>query len=63
MDNSKRILDSYYDKRIKIFDGPGKGVISNFENAIQHTQNDIIFLCDQDDVWSSGKVKKSLSYF
>ncbi len=63
MDNSKRILDSYYDKRIKIFDGPGKGVISNFENAIQHTQNDIIFLCDQDDVWSSGKVKKVLATF
>lgn len=63
MDNSKLILDSYQDKRITIIDGPGKGVISNFENAIQHTQNEIIFLCDQDDVWNLEKVEKVLSAF
>lgn len=62
-DNSKCILDSYQDKRIQVFDGPGKGVIANFENAIQRTKNDIIFLCDQDDVWNSKKVNKVLSVF
>lgn len=62
-DNSKCILDSYQDKRIQVFDGPGKGVIANFENAIQRTKNEIIFLCDQDDVWNSKKVNKVLSVF
>lgn len=30
---------------------------SNFENALVHSKGDIIFLCDQDDIWADGKVK------
>ncbi|SEB00376.1 glycosyltransferase family 2 protein [Leifsonia sp. 21MFCrub1.1] len=32
------------------------GVTRNFETAIQATTGDLILLCDQDDVWSPGKV-------
>lgn len=45
------------DARIKYVEGPCKGVIKNFENAIKNTTGDVIFLCDQDDVWLDDKVK------
>ncbi len=44
------------DSRIKYVSGPGKGVIKNFESAVSLASGDFIFLCDQDDVWLSGKV-------
>lgn len=46
------------DSRILLVKGPGKGVVANFENALRHCNGDIIFISDQDDVWSSEKVKK-----
>lgn len=45
------------DKRIKYIEGPKKGVICNFENALKACTGDVIFLSDQDDVWLKGKVK------
>ncbi len=45
------------DRRIVYIEGPGKGVIKNFENAIKCAKGDYIFLCDQDDVWLDGKVE------
>lgn len=62
-DNTKDVIKSLNDQRIKVFDGPAKGVKKNFENAIEHCQNDIIFLADQDDLWIEGKVEKVLSCF
>ena len=51
------------DSRVHVIPGPNKGVIKNFENAIAYTQNDIIFLADQDDYWLPGKVKRVLKEF
>ncbi|MHB1314625.1 MAG: glycosyltransferase [Christensenellales bacterium] len=39
------------------------GFINNFYNAIKSTTGDIIFLCDQDDVWYSDKIEKMVSLF
>ena len=63
-DNTKKILEKYYtDRRVKIIDGPQKGVIKNFEYAIQHATGDIIFLADQDDVWLPNKVAHTKEMF
>lgn len=43
--------------QIIIADGPHQGVIRNFENAIRLASGDLIFLCDQDDLWTADKVK------
>lgn len=51
----KKIAEN--DSRIKYIEGPGKGVIKNFENAIKNTTGDVVFLCDQDDIWLDDKVK------
>jgi glycosyltransferase involved in cell wall biosynthesis len=39
------------------------GVLRSFENALCMTRHDIIFLCDQDDVWLSGKRAAFVSEF
>lgn len=62
-DNTIQILKGYNDSRIKIHTNKGKGIISNFENAIYYCENDIIFLCDQDDVWLPNKVQVIKDYF
>lgn len=62
-DNTIQILKGYNDSRIKIYTNKGKGIISNFENAIYYCENDIIFLCDQDDVWLPNKVQVIKDYF
>lgn len=56
-DQTINILKSYNDSRIKIYDNDlGKGYSKNFENAINKSSGEIIFLSDQDDVWFSDKV-------
>lgn len=73
-DNTISIIESIRDKRIKIvnFDGiyPKERKFSiinhkisyNFLNALKYANGDIIFFSDQDDIWSSEKIKKSLAY-
>lgn len=51
------------DSRIKLFKGPGKGIIKNFEYIIKKCQNEIILLCDQDDIWMSNKIAKVKEVF
>lgn len=51
------------DKRVFVTNGPAKGVVKNFEHAIKMCSGDIIFLCDQDDVWMPDKVKKVKTAF
>ncbi len=57
--NTRNIVMEYInrDKRIRYIEGEGKGVVKNFENALRCCTGDVVFLCDQDDVWSPDKVK------
>lgn len=57
------ILNGYKnDMRIKVINGPRKGVKANFQNALRFCRGNHIFLSDQDDVWESDKVEKVLFY-
>ena len=64
-DQTLAIIKKYIseDHRVKLFMNEEKGVTSNFENAIKRTQNEIIFLSDQDDVWKPEKVKTVKDYY
>ena len=55
-DNTINIINSFNDPRIRLIDGPQKGCVANFENAIKHAGGDIILLSDQDDVWKRDKI-------
>ena len=62
-DNTIQVIQEISDSRIKIINGPKKGVIANFENAIRKCSGDYIFLADQDDIWEANKVSKVLETF
>lgn len=64
-DGSMELLEKLAgeDERIMIIEGPGKGVVKNFEHAIGACTGDVIFLSDQDDVWKEDKVKKVTKIF
>ena len=55
-DGTLTVLDSFHDDRIKVIEGPGRGVKANFNNAMEHCVGDYIFLSDQDDIWAPNKV-------
>lgn len=38
-------------------------LLGNFQNALDHCTGDIIFSCDQDDVWMPDKIESFLPYF
>ncbi|MDK1724760.1 glycosyltransferase [Dellaglioa algida] len=57
-DRTIEIVSSFKDIRIKLVDGPQKGVIKNFENAIRISKNEIIVFSDQDDLWEPQRAEK-----
>lgn len=58
-DGTLDIMESYHDKRIKVFHHtPDRGPIGNFEYALTLASGDYLFLADQDDIWVDGRVKE-----
>lgn len=62
-DGTVGIINGFNDLRIKLYEGPKEGLVRNFANSIMHCRGDIIFLCDQDDVWYSDKVHSVCKVF
>lgn len=64
-DTTREIVSAFINKdsRIKLINGPCKGIVRNFENAIKNCNNEIILLCDQDDIWDANKVETLLNCF
>lgn len=67
VDDSIAICKAFAEKsniNIKILENKSNiGYIKNFEKAISHCTQDIIFLCDQDDIWRSDKIDQILKVF
>ncbi|WP_207504997.1 glycosyltransferase [Telluribacter humicola] len=64
IDNTVFLADSLKDKRIKIFkNNKFRSPIFNFEHAITRASGNLIFLCDQDDIWLPNKVSTFLEFF
>lgn len=70
-DKTLEIIASYKDERIKLFHHNKTGnkyypslkvcySTSNFENALNQSKGEYIFLSDQDDIWEKNKVVESL---
>lgn len=60
-DETLTIIKQFNDPRIRLVACSELGVNLNFENAVKHAVNDIIFFCDQDDIWYSGKRDKCVN--
>lgn len=65
-DETLNIINSFQDKRIRLFENQRfQSAVLNFENALKHASGRYIFLSDQDDVWKPEKLKsmiKELQY-
>ncbi|NHF59091.1 glycosyltransferase family 2 protein [Flavobacteriaceae bacterium TP-CH-4] len=61
-DRTVDIIESYADERIQLFHSTHQNLIFNFENALKRASGDLIFLCDQDDIWFDNKVEKCVHY-
>lgn len=58
-DRTLKIIEEYSERYHNIKILPNQtfhSAIFNFQNALQHATGDVIFLCDQDDVWLPNKV-------
>lgn len=56
-DNTVEIIKEINDDRIRLYENNKfRNPISNFENALKKVNNELIFLCDQDDIWENNKV-------
>ncbi|MFC4323382.1 glycosyltransferase family 2 protein [Litchfieldia salsa] len=65
-DQTVNVIKEKYesDQRVQLFVNQSNfGVIKSFEKAISLAQGDIIFLCDQDDIWEDMKVQSVLATF
>ena len=63
-DDTVQFIQHTYGDRVKVFvNEQNMGAIKNFEKAISLATGDIIFLCDQDDIWEDHKVETVLNVF
>jgi glycosyltransferase involved in cell wall biosynthesis len=63
-DNTVQILNETYGDRVKVYvNEKNVGAIRSFERAISTARGDILFLCDQDDLWDDDKVKTVMEVF
>lgn len=59
-DGTRELLLCYQekDRRVRMIEGPGKGVKANVENALRACSGAYIFLADQDDIWMPQKADR-----
>lgn len=63
-DQTVALIKQAYGERVNVYVNENNlGAIKSFEKAISIANGDILFLCDQDDVWEDHKVDKVLQAF
>jgi glycosyltransferase involved in cell wall biosynthesis len=55
-DGTKSLIKKVCDPRVKVVDGPSKGINMNFTNALRYATGDAILFSDQDDEWLDGRI-------
>ncbi len=65
VDQTRKIVQDFCDSdpRVRLVDGPCKGIKQNFANAIAECRGRYIFLSDQDNIWYKEKVERVLAEF
>jgi glycosyltransferase involved in cell wall biosynthesis len=61
-DNSKSIIKSYNDNRIRIFDYDEKGKAKTLNKLIKETKFEWLAMQDDDDIWMPNKLEKQINY-
>lgn len=61
-DGTRAAVEELADPRVRLLQGPGAGLIRNFEFLLSQASGDYIFLSDQDDIWLPEKVPVMLEH-
>jgi len=60
-DDTRPIVASYQDARIRLITNPGKRRhVQNFAHAMEHATGEFIALSDQDDIWTENRLERML---
>ncbi|MFZ1938018.1 MAG: glycosyltransferase [Terracidiphilus sp.] len=63
-DDTVARIAKFRDTRIRLYvHGRNEGVVATFEQALRCATGDILFLCDDDDLWAPTKVDRVLKEF
>ncbi|NMD68813.1 glycosyltransferase family 2 protein [Bacillus sp. DNRA2] len=63
-DNTVELIKQKYGNKVEVFiNKENLGAIKSFEKALGFADGDVIFLCDQDDIWEEDKVSKVVNAF
>jgi glycosyltransferase involved in cell wall biosynthesis len=68
-DNTRQLLSDFAEKFGNnfsinlVFRDNNLGYINNFIDGISRTSNELVFLCDQDDIWHVDKIKDTVQLF
>jgi glycosyltransferase involved in cell wall biosynthesis len=63
-DDSAARVRTIGDSRIRLFaHGKNRGIVRTFEEALRCAKGQILFLCDDDDLWAPNKVERFLKEF
>ena len=64
IDDTILLLTELSDRRVRVIKhAHNLGVLKTFEDALKASSGDIIFLCDQDDIWLPDKIEKVMRVF
>lgn len=55
-DRSREVARSVGDPRVKLIDGPCRGIAANFNAAFEASSGDIVMRCDADDIYPEGRI-------
>ena len=64
MDRTREEIQALTDSRIRLIEHhTNRGIASTFQDALSAASGEVIFLSDQDDIWSPAKVSMVLQIF
>jgi len=62
-DDTRKMIESLNDQRIKVYDTQNGGIIASSRNmGIKNSQGDYISFLDDDDLWTPDKLEKQAAY-
>jgi len=61
-DRSREIIEAIGDARVRVVDGPRKGISACLNAGIAAARGEIIMRCDADDVYPAGRILRQVSW-
>ena len=61
-DGSRQFVDGLQDARVRVLDGPRRGIAACLNVALASARGDIIMRCDADDLFPSGRVEEQVRW-